>query len=226
MAKILVIEDEANVSGFIKKGLQESGHQVDAAFDGAMGLRMACNGEYDLIVLDVVLPQMNGIELCRRFRASNGNSIPVIMLTALGTTEDVVTGLETGADDYVVKPFKFKELLARISVQLKRKGFGYKSKSYEFAGLVLNNETKSVTREGQSITLTSREFKLLELLISNPNRVYSRSDILEYVWDASMDPNTNVVEVYISYLRNKVDTGFGVRLIHTLIGMGYVMREG
>jgi DNA-binding response OmpR family regulator len=226
MAVILVIEDEVNVSSFIKKGLEEVGHKVDVAFDGVMGLSLACSREYDVIILDVILPLMNGIEVCKKYRDLNGFDVPIIMLTALGTTDDVVNGLETGSDDYMVKPFKFKELLARINVILRRKGIGFKSKSYEFAGLILNNETKTVTRSGKNISLTSKEFKLLELLISNPNRVYSRTDILEYVWDANIDSNTNVVEVYVNYLRNKVDKGFPVRLIQTVIGMGYVLKEG
>ena len=225
MASILLVEDEMNVSSFIKKGLEEEGFLVDVAYDGAMGLSLACSREYDLLILDVILPQMNGTEVCRRFRDNRGFGVPVIMLTALGSTEDIVTGLESGADDYLVKPFVFREFVARINVLLRRKGMGFTVKSFEYAGLILNTETKTVKRSGKNISLTSKEFRLLELLISNPQRVFSRTTILESVWDANFDFNTNIVEVYINYLRNKVDKGFPVKLIHTVIGMGYVLKE-
>ena len=225
MASILLVEDEMNVSSFIKKGLEEEGFLVDVAYDGAMGLSLACSREYDLLILDVILPQMNGTEVCRRVRDNRGFGVPVIMLTALGSTEDIVTGLESGADDYLVKPFVFREFVARINVLLRRKGMGFTVKSFEYAGLILNTETKTVTRSGKNISLTSKEFRLLELLISNPQRVFSRTTILESVWDANFDFNTNIVEVYINYLRNKVDKGFPVKLIHTVIGMGYVLKE-
>ncbi len=225
MANILVVEDEVNVSSFIKKGLEENGHNIDVAYDGAMGLSLACSKEYDVIILDVILPQMNGIEMCRRYRDNMGYAVPIIMLTALGSTEDVVKGLDTGADDYLSKPFMFDELIARINVVLRRKGMGYTAKIYEFADLILNIETKTVTRSGKNISLTTKEYRLLELLISNPFRVLSRMYILENVWDVNIDLNTNVVEVYINYLRNKVDKGFPLKLIHTVIGMGYVLKE-
>lgn len=225
MANILLVEDEVNVSSFIKKGLEEEGHSIDVAFDGAMGLSLACSKEYDAIILDVILPQMNGLEVCKRYRDNQGYSVPILMLTALSTTDDIVKGLQTGADDYLVKPFAFRELLARVNVILRRKGLGYASKSYEFADLILNTETKTVKRSGINISLTSKEYRLLEFLISNPQRVLSRTSILENVWDANIDFNTNVVEVYINYLRNKVDKGFPVKLIHTVIGMGYVLKE-
>jgi DNA-binding response OmpR family regulator len=225
MAYILVVEDEVNVSSFIKKGLEEKGHNVDVAFDGAMGLSLACSKEYDAIILDVILPQLNGVELCKRYRENIGFTVPIIMLTALGSIDDVVKGLETGADDYLTKPFIFNELLARINVVLRRKGMGYTAKTYEYADLILNTETKTVTRAEKSISLTAKEFRLLELLMSNPLRVLSRTNILENVWDINIDMNTNVVEVYINYLRNKVDKGFPVKLIHTIIGMGYVLKE-
>ena len=226
MASILLVEDEINVSSFIKKGLEEEGHNVEVAYDGGMGLSMACSRDYDLLVLDVILPQMNGTELCRRYRDNRGFTVPVMMLTALGSTEDIVKGLEFGADDYLVKPFVFRELVARINVLLRRKGMGFTAKSFEYADLILNTETKTVTRGGKNITLTSKEFRFLELLISNPQRVFSRTNILENVWDANFDYNTNIVEVYVNYLRNKIDKGFPVKLIHTVIGMGYVLKEG
>jgi len=225
MANILVIEDEVNVSSFIRQGLQEEGHIVDVAYDGALGLSLACSNIYDVIVLDVILPHMNGLEFCKRFRESHGFSVPILMLTALGSTEDIVKGLQTGADDYLVKPFAFKELIARINVILRRKGLGYTNKLYEIADLVLNTETKVVMRSGVKIPLTSKEFRLLEFMISNVNRVLSRTSILENVWGTNFDMNTNVVEVYINFLRNKVDKGYPVKIIHTVIGMGYVVRE-
>lgn len=225
MANILVIEDEINVSSFIRKGLEEEGHYTDAAYDGAMGLSMACSKEYDLIILDIVLPQMNGIEVCQRYRKEMGFAIPILMLTALSTTDDVVKGLETGADDYMVKPFKFKELLARIKVMLRRRNFGYNSKKYIFSDLQMDTDTKKVLRAGLNIELTSKEFRLLEFFMSNPNRVLSRMTILENVWDRNIDFNTNIVDVYVNYLRNKVDKGFDDKLIHTVIGMGYVLKE-
>ena len=225
MAAILLVEDETNVASFIKRGLEEEGFLVDVAYDGAMGLSLACSREYDLLILDVILPQMNGTEVCKRYRENQGFAVPVIMLTALGTTEDIVKGLEFGADDYLVKPFVFRELVARVNVLLRRKGTGFPAKSSEFADLVLNTEKKTVTRAGKNISLTTKEFRLLELLISNPQRVFSRTSILENVWDANFDFNTNIVEVYINYLRNKIDKGFPVKLIHTVIGMGYVLKE-
>ncbi len=224
MAKILVIEDEVNVSSFLKKGLEEEGHIIDVAFDGAIGLNLACTREYDLIILDIVLPQINGLEVCRIYRDNCGFSVPIIMLTALGTTDDVVKGLQTGADDYIAKPFKYKELSARINVILRRKGYKEVAKSYVYADLIMDNETKNVTRAGKNISLTLKEFRLLELLLSNPQRVLTRAFILENLWGSNIDFNTNVVEVYINYLRNKVDKGFSVKLIHTVIGMGYVLK--
>jgi two-component system, OmpR family, copper resistance phosphate regulon response regulator CusR len=225
MANILVIEDEVNVSSFIKKGFEEEGHFVDVAYDGALGLNLACSKEYDVIVLDVVLPQINGLEVCKRYRENHGFSVPILMLTALGTTNDIVKGLQAGADDYLIKPFEFKELVARINVLLRHKGIGYTAKSYQIADLILNTETKIVTRSGITILLTLREFRLLEFLISNTHRVLSRTSIIENVWGSNMDLNTNIVEVYINYLRNKIDKKFPVKLIHTVVGMGYVLKE-
>lgn len=225
MANILVIEDEVNVCSFIKKGLEEEGHHADVAWDGAMGLSLACSKEFDVIILDIVLPQMNGIEVCQRYRRNMGFATSIIMLTALDSTENIVKGLESGADDYLVKPFKFKELLARINVTLRRKSIGYTSKTYEFADIKLDTETKIVTRSGKMIKLTSKEFRLLEFFMANQGRVLTRTSILENVWDSNVDLNTNVVEVYVNYLRNKIDKEFNTKLIHTLIGMGYVLKE-
>lgn len=227
MANILIIEDELNVSAFLKKGLEENGHNAEVAYDGAMGLSLACSKEYDILILDVILPQLSGIEVCQRYRKEVGyHAASILMLTALGATEDIVKGLDAGADDYLAKPFKFKELLARINVILRRKNTSAQSKIYEFSDLKLDTETKSVTRAGKPIVLTSKEFRLLEFFMANPKKVLSKTIILENVWDDNVYINTNVVEVYINYLRNKMDKGFGESLIHTIIGMGYVLKEG
>jgi len=225
MANILVIEDEVNVSSFVKKGLEEEGHCVDVAYDGAMGLSLSCSKDYDAIILDIVLPQMNGIEVCQRHRKERGYEIPILMLTALSTTDDIVKGLETGADDYLPKPFKFKELLARVNALLRRKSLGNSSKKYQFADLALDTDSKTVKRSETIIELTSKEFRLLEFFMANPKRVLSRTTLLESVWDKNIDLNTNIVDVYVNYLRNKVDKGFKTKLIHTIIGMGYVLKE-
>jgi len=225
MANFLVIEDEVNVSSFIRRGLEEEGHKVEVAFDGAMGLSIACQHEFDLIILDVILPHLNGIEFCKRFRSTMGYSIPIVMLTALGSTDDIVNGLNSGADDYLVKPFKFKELLARINALFRRRNLGNFSEKYVFADIVMDSETKTVTRSDRKIPLTSKEYRLLEYFLANPGRVLSRTSILENVWDKNIDLNTNVVEVYINYLRNKLEEGFDHKLIHTVIGMGYVLKE-
>jgi DNA-binding response OmpR family regulator len=225
MANILVIEDEVNVSSFIKKGLEEEGYCVDVAYDGLMGLKLSCSKEYDIILLDVVLPQMNGMEVCKRHRKEMGFEIPILMLTALSSTDDVVQGLDAGADDYLLKPFKFKELLARINALLRRKTKGNSSKTYQFADLLLDTDTKIASRSGQTIELTSKEFRLLEYFMANPKRVLSRTTLLESVWDKNADLNTNIVDVYVNYLRNKIDKGFDTKLIHTMIGMGYVLKD-
>jgi len=225
MANFLVIEDEVNVSSFIKRGLEEEGHSVEVAFDGAMGLSIATHREFDLIILDLILPQLNGIEFCQRFRSTVGYAIPIIMLTALGSSDDIVKGLNTGADDYLVKPFKFKELIARINSLLRRRNLGNFTDKYTFADVVMETGTKTVTRSGQKLQLTSKEYRLLEFLLANPGRVLSKTTLLENVWDNNVDLNTSIVEVYINYLRNKLEAGFNRKLIHTVIGMGYVLKE-
>jgi DNA-binding response OmpR family regulator len=225
MSKILVVEDEVHVSSFIKKGLEEEGHFVDVAYDGELGLNLACNREFDVIILDVILPHVNGLEICRKIRERHGFAVPVIMLTALSSSDDIINGLNIGADDYLVKPFKFKELLARINAVLRRRTLGNLSKSYKIADAVLDIETKTVTRAGKTIELTSKEFRLLEFFMANHKRVLSRTTILENVWDANHDIGTNIVELYIKYLRDKIDKNFDTKLIHTVIGMGYVFRE-
>lgn len=225
--KILLIEDEASVASFIQRGLFEADHEVSVAMDGITGLQMATTHSFDLLILDVMLPGMNGLELCREFRKADTQT-PVLMLTALGTTENIVTGLDCGADDYLVKPFKFSELLARIRSLARRSGKKETTASEQvlrMANLEMDLFHKTVSRDGKNIALTATEFRLLEYLLKNRKRVLSRGEILEHVWDVNFDMGTNVVDVYVNYLRRKIDRNFSPRLIHTVVGMGYVMKE-
>ena len=225
--KILLIEDELSVSSFIKRGLEEKGNSVVQAFDGTTGLKLAFQDEYDVIILDLVMPGMNGIDVCDQLKNKSRTATPIIMLTALGTTDDIVIGLETGADDYLTKPFKFKELLARINA-LRRRGGGVDNNGdlvLKVADLTLNLKSKEVYRNNTEIVLTAREFKLLEYLLRNKNRVVSRTDILENVWEVDFDLGTNVIDVYINYLRKKIEHGFSTKIIKTVVGMGYVIKE-
>ena len=221
--KVLVIEDEVRVSSFIKKGLEENNILVSQAFDGATGFKMATREEYDVIILDIVMPEMNGLEVCTQLRKEVGNALPILMLTASGTTDDIVEGLNVGADDYLIKPFKFRELLARVRALSRRKMNNARKLRVE--ELEMNTETKEVFRSGKQIELTAREFRLLEYLLRNKNKVLSRADILENVWDVNHDLGTNVVEVYINYIRKKVDNGFDTHLIRTVVGMGYTIKD-
>ncbi len=226
--KILVVEDEVRVSSFIKKGLQEQGHEIVQAFDGHTGLQLACQHSFDVILLDVVMPMLNGIEVCDRLKNHFQVTTPILMLTALGTTDDIVLGLETGADDYLTKPFKFRELLARINALYRRKKALQNQKNqatWQVKDLVLNDTTKEVTRANKPIKLTAREYKLLLYLLKNKNSVVSRTQILEHVWEVDFDLGTNVIDVYINYLRKKINHGFEVKLIETVVGMGYTLKE-
>lgn len=225
MKSILLIEDEKNVASFIKKGLEEEGYEVTVAYNGLMGWKRAKTDRYDLLIIDRMLPEMDGTEICRRVRDKYDFDIPILLLTALGSTDDVIAGLDTGADDYMTKPFHFRELLARIHALLRRKAPEAENKIYRIADLELDDDTKTVTRAGQPIHLTSKEYKLLYYFMTNVKRVLSREHILEHVWNVEFDMGTNTVDVYINYLRNKIDKPFGSRLIHTVIGMGYVMKE-
>jgi two-component system copper resistance phosphate regulon response regulator CusR len=220
---ILVIEDEPNVAAFIRKGLQEQSFEVDVAYDGATGRSLALQKDYSLLILDVILPNSNGLDVCRDIRRQN-QTVPILMLTALGTTDDVVTGLDAGADDYLAKPFKFKELLARVRALTRRNHHTPQSKVLTLADLEVNLDTKTVTRAGRSISLTAKEFALLEYFLRNHGKVLSRLDLLENVWELNFDLSSNVVEVYVNYLRNKIDKDFDLKLIRTVIGMGYVMK--
>ena len=225
--KILVVEDEPSISNFIKKGLEENGFEVTQAFDGEMGVRLAQHTAFSVIILDLVLPGLNGLEVCQKFRRELGIQTPVLMLTALSETDDVVTGLEAGADDYLGKPFKFKELLARVRALARRTSAQQPPANLLLvADLEIDLDRKTVHRAGHEIKLTAKEFFLLEYLVRNKNRVLSRVDILESVWDINFDLGTNVVDVYMNYLRNKVDKPFDQKLIQTVVGMGYVLKEG
>ncbi|MBA3899873.1 MAG: response regulator transcription factor [Bacteroidetes bacterium] len=221
--KILLIEDEPKVAAFIKKGLEEQAFEVDLAYDGYYGKKLALENIYQLIILDIILPEISGLQVLKGIREQN-NKIPVLMLTALGTIEDVVTGLDAGADDYLVKPFRFQELLARVRALTRRNKDVPMGTKYAIAGLEMDTATKSVKRENKSIILTAREFALLEFFMRNEGRVLTRADIAEKVWEVSFDTGTNIIDVYVNYLRNKIDKGFSPKLIHTLVGMGYVMR--
>jgi len=222
--KILVVEDEPKLAQLLKKGLKEQNYQVDVAHDGEVGKRLALQRNYDCIVLDLILPTISGLEVCVAIRKED-TSVPILMLTALGSTEDKVLGLDSGADDYLTKPFKLNELLARIRALARRKSKPVEEARLTMADLVLNTATKSAERDGKSIILTSREYFLLEFLLKNQGRVLSRAEIAQNVWDISFDSGTNVVDVYVNYLRNKVDKGFSSKLIHTVFGMGYIMKE-
>lgn len=233
MKKILLVEDEAHVVSFIKKGLSEEGFEVSVAFEGKTGLQLALDNDFDLIILDIMLPEMNGLDVCKSLRNQN-QQVPILFLTALGTPENIVLGLENGADDYLVKPFKFIELVARIKNLLRRID-GKASKSsqpepedehiYVFNDLKLNDYTKAVTRADEEVSLTSTEFKLLLYFLKNKNKVLSRMDILDGVWGVDYDLGTNVVDVYVNYLRKKIDAKSEDKIIHTVIGMGYVLKE-
>ncbi len=222
--QILVIEDEVKVAAFIKKGLSELGHSVDIALTGPEGLLKARDNAYELIVLDIILPGMQGIEVCKRIRTFN-NKIPILMLTALGTTEDKVRGLEGGADDYLVKPFHFNEFLARIQALSRRRGAIIGEMTIRAGDLELNTGTKTASRGGRQLALTAKEYALLELFVNNRNKVLSRSFIAEAVWGINYDTGTNVIDVYVNYLRNKIDKGFSTRLVHTVVGLGYILKS-
>ncbi len=222
--KILIVEDEPDLASFLKKGLEENGHEAMIAYDGEMGLKLASNAEFDCILLDVIIPKFNGLDVCEKLRKDLGFTNPILLLTALGATDDVVEGLNRGADDYLVKPVKFRELLARLKAHSRRKSYQEDNETYSLGDLRLDMKSKEVTRNEQVIKLTAKEFNLLAYLLKNKGRVVSRVDILENVWDINFDMGTNVTDVYVNYLRNKVDKGFDSKMIHTVVGMGYVMK--
>ncbi len=220
--KILIIEDEAKVANLLKKGLQQSGYESDIAADGEEGYDKIRSEAYDLILLDLMLPKMSGLDLITRIRECRPG-VPIIAVTARVSVEDRVQGLNLGCDDYLTKPFSFAELLARIQVQVRR---GDPSAALELraADLVLNPLKRKVTRGGKNIELSNKEFSLLEYMLRNKDQIVTRNMIVKNVWDASFDNFTNVVDVYINYLRNKIDRDFEPRLIQTIRGVGYMLR--
>lgn len=220
--RILIIEDETKVANFLKKGLEQSGYEADIAVDGEEGYQKFSSAEYDLILLDLMLPKTSGWDLIPLIRKRKA-TIPIIAVTAKSAVEDRVQGLNLGCDDYLVKPFSFAELLARIQAHLRR-GSALTTVELRAAGLVLDPLKRKVTRDGKAIELSNKEFSLLEYLLRNKDEIVTRKMIVENVWDASFDNFTNVVDVYINYLRNKVDRGFEPRLIHTVRGVGYTLR--
>ncbi len=222
--KILVVEDEPKLASFVKKGLEEQSCEVDLAFDGQAGRTMALSSTYDVIVLDVNLPKMNGFEVVQALRLARVHT-PVLMLTALGTVEDKVMGFDAGADDYLVKPFEFRELMARLRALTKRSSEALPANVLKVADLELDLNERIARRGTKRIELTAKEFGLLEYFMRNRGRVVSRADIAEKVWDVHFDTGTNVIDVYVNFLRKKVDKDFPKKLIHTVIGMGYMLKE-
>jgi heavy metal response regulator len=221
--RILLVEDEKNVAAFIKKGLEEEYYAVDVAEDGAEGFLMATSNEYDLMILDIMLPGLNGIELCKRLR-EKGLKAPILMLTAIDSVNSKVEGLESGADDYLTKPFAFSELLARIKALLRRTSDSISELSLE--NLRMDLLSRRVFREDREVMLTPKEFSLLEYLLRNKGRVLSRTQIIENIWGYTFDPNSNVVDVHIKFLREKIDAGFEKKLIYTVRGAGYILKAG
>jgi two-component system copper resistance phosphate regulon response regulator CusR len=225
MVNIFLVEDEQKVAAFISRGLEEQGYKLTLAKDGASAKATLQNTEFDLLILDVMLPDINGIELCRQIRLSN-NKTPIMMLTALDQVHNKVSGLKSGADDYMVKPFHFSELLARIEALLRRQNIVIpEDHTLTFDDLKLDTWSNIAERGGQQITLTAKEFTLLELFLRHPNKVLSREYIAEQVWKIDFDTGTNFIDVYVNYLRNKIEKGFKNKLIHTVIGMGYILKS-
>jgi heavy metal response regulator len=220
--RILVVEDEKKVAAFIQRGLEQEHYAVDVATDGESGAHLGENVDYDLVVLDLMLPKVSGQEVLQRLRAKKPG-LPVLVLTAKGAVEDRVAGLDLGADDYLVKPFAFAELSARVRVLLRRGK--REAPELRMADLRLDTATRRVSRGGRKIELSSKEFALLEFLLRNARRPVTRTMIIEHVWDIHFDSVTNVVDVYVNYLRNKIDKGFSPQLIHTVRGVGYILTD-
>ncbi|MFD2034293.1 response regulator transcription factor [Belliella marina] len=226
-AKILVVEDDVRLASLLQRGLEESGMQVLLAYDGELALKLFENTMPDLVITDLILPKINGLDLCKHLRNKHPQT-PIIMLTALGTTDDKLEGFDAGADDYLVKPFDFRELHARIKTLLKRTQ-AVNSISYTnelvYADLKIDLQVKKVFRKDQEITLTPKEFNLLAFLVKNPDRVLSREEIAQEVWGVNFDTGTNFIDVYINYIRKKVDKPFDEKLIHTRPGMGFILQR-
>jgi len=224
MANICLVEDEQKVAAFICKGLEEYGYKLKTAKDGASAKLLLLNSDFDLLILDVMLPDINGIELCRQIRLTDTKT-PIMMLPAVDQVQNKVSGLKAGADDYLVKPFHFSELLARIEALLRRQSVAVtEDHTLIFNDLKLDTWSNVAERGGNQITLTAKEFTLLELFMRHPNKVLSREYIAEQVWKIDFDTGTNFIDVYVNYLRNKIEKGFKNKLIHTVIGMGYILK--
>lgn len=223
---ILLVEDEQKVAEFIKKGLEENAFKVDMANDGILAKHLAFSNHYDLIILDIIIPKLSGLELAKQLRANRINC-PILMLTALGKTDDKVIGFDSGADDYLTKPFEFRELLARVKALVKRNSMDMQNTLpvLKIADLEMHLDSHTVTRADKKIDLTAKEFALLEYFIKHQGKAISRAEIAEKVWGIHFDTGTNVIDVYVNFLRKKVDKTFDKKLIHTLIGMGYIMKE-
>ena len=224
MAKIILVEDEINIASFIERGLREFGHEVSVVYDGNAGWELLQNESFDLLILDIIMPGMNGLELGRMYRQRFGYHSPVVMLTALGTTDDIVKGLDAGADDYLVKPFSFQELEARIKALLRRSK-EVPVQQLVCGDLILDCTLRRARRGNMDIDLTVKEYRLLEYFLLHQRAVLSRLTLLRDVWDKNFDTNTNVVDVYVNYLRAKIDKGFEDKLIHTVVGVGYMMTD-
>lgn len=225
--KILIVEDELRLAEFIKRGLEEHTHLVDIAKDGEIGLKMAFDNDYDVIIMDVNMPKMNGYDVTQTIRSEKQNT-PILMLTAMGTLDDKALGFDAGIDDFLVKPFQFQELLMRLNALHRRSAMvqhQVKRNIMKVADLELDLTARTVVRAGKDILLTAKEYALLEYLMINHNRVVSRVDIAEKIWDADLAPASNTIDTYINFLRKKVDKDFSSKLIHTIVGMGYILKE-
>jgi two-component system copper resistance phosphate regulon response regulator CusR len=224
--RILIVEDERKIADTLKLGLTECGYYTEVAYDGIIGRRLLMSKAFDLVILDINLPGMNGYELCKMIRARD-SSLPIIMLTSMSTLNDKIEGYNSGTDDYLVKPFEFRELVMKIRALLKRTLSEHLpvGNMLRADGLEMNLDSKEVNRDGQKINLTAKEFQLLEYFLRNKNRVLSRADIAVNVWEIDFQSNTNVIDVYVNYLRNKIDKKFPEKLIQTHVGMGYILKE-
>lgn len=222
--RILVVEDEKKIAEFIRRGLKEEGYVVETAYDGEEGLQKIDEHDFDLIILDLMLPKIDGLSLCQKLRQEQ-NAVPILILTAKDSVKDKVSGLDSGADDYLTKPFAFEELLARIRVLLRKKGISASPTKLYFHDLEIDLLAHKVLRAENEIELTSKEFALLEYLMRNVNTLVTRTMISEHVWEINFETSTNIIDVYINYLRNKIDKGYKNKLIHTIRGRGYMLKE-
>lgn len=226
MFNILVIEDEQRVAELLQSGLEENGYQVSLAMDGIQGMSLFLTNKFDLVLSDIILPKMSGFDLCKEIRKNN-EVIPILMLTALGSTDDKLEGFDAGADDYLTKPFDFRELLARIAVLLKRKVSEpvHEPEELCYADIRINLKTQTVSRSDRMIKLTPKEYDLLFYMVQNPERIITRKEITQQVWHTDFDPGTNFIDVYINYLRKKIDRDFDLKLIHTRTGVGFIFTQ-